>query len=120
MGVELQVAFPDGRVPAWPNVASLLAGRGLAAQMRMIDGELAFPDEEPPESWRELRVAAGGAMITVSRGDGSLTLIGWGNMDEPQRKLWHGLAWAFASAGGGAVGAEKLSAEEFAKREGMG
>jgi hypothetical protein len=116
MGVELVVTFPDRRVPAWPQTAALLAGRGVAVQMRMIDGELAFPDEEPPESWREIRVAAGGAMITIRRGDGAITLVGWGNMDEVQKKLWHALAWAFASAGDGRVGPEGLTAEAFAQQ----
>jgi hypothetical protein len=119
MGVELVVTFPDKRVPAWPQAAALLAGRGVAVQMRMIDGELAFPDEEPPESWREIRVASGGAMITIRRGDASVTLVGWGNMDESQKQLWHALAWAFASAGGGLVGPEGLTAEAFARQEGL-
>lgn len=118
MGVELQITFPVKPIPAWPAVAGLLAGCGVAAQMRMIDGELAFPDEEPPESWRELRVAAGGAMITIRRGDGSVTLVGWGNMDDAQKKLRTALAWAFASAGGGLVGPEALPADRFAEREG--
>src|SRR5438067_2372044 len=103
MGVELNVAFPGRAVPAWPGVAELLARQGWPVQMRMIDGELAFPDEQPPDTWREIRVAAGGAMITARRGEHEVRLVAWGNADEAQRRLWQALAWAFAIAGGGLV-----------------
>jgi hypothetical protein len=103
MGVDLRVTFPDRRVPDWPAVAGRLTAAGLPVQMRMIDGELAFPDEQPGESWRELRVAAGGAMVTVRRGDGEVAVVAWGNMDEAQKRLWQAVAEAFAGAGGGAV-----------------
>lgn len=114
MGVELKVSLPAGGVPEWPAVARLLAGRGLAVQMRMIDGELAFPDEEPPAGWREIRVGAAGAMVTVRRGDG-VSVVGWGNGDAAQEALWRALAWAFAAAGEGRIGPEALTADEFAR-----
>lgn len=103
MGVELRVHFPERTAPAWPAVVDRLASAGLAVQMRMIDGELAFPEELPPESWRELRVAASGAMVTVRRGDGEVVVVAWGNMDDAQKRLWQALADAFAAAGGGTV-----------------
>src|SRR5205814_1612460 len=62
MGMSQTVTFSQGKPPAWPAVRDLLAGRGYPVQMRMIDGELAFPDEEPPETWRELRVASSQGM----------------------------------------------------------
>ena len=103
MGVEQRVAFP-GEPPAWPAVARALAESGCPVEMRMIDGELAFPDEQPPDGWRELRVGAGGAMVTVHRGQGEVVLVAWGNADPAQQRLWHALAEAFARAGQGRVG----------------
>ncbi len=103
MGMDQTVAFP-GETPAWPAVAKLLAEKGLPVQMRMIDGELAFPDEQPPESLREIRVSASGAMVTVRRQPGRIVLVAWGNADDHQRLLWNTLAWAWAVAGGGAIG----------------
>jgi hypothetical protein len=100
MGLERTVTFPAGHVPVWADVAARLAAKGVVVQMRMIDGELAFPDESPPDTWRELRVAFGGAMVTVRRDDAAVRLVGWGNMDEPQKQLWQALAEAFAEAGG--------------------
>src|SRR5205085_2281676 len=54
MGMELRVTFGPDAPPLWPAVAELLTTRGLTVQMRMIDGELAFPDATPPANWREL------------------------------------------------------------------
>jgi len=121
MGVELRVTFPGQPVPAWPAVAELLTGRGWPIQMRMIDGELAFPDEQPPESWREIRVALGGAMVTIRRTEREVRLVAWGNADAAQRRLWQALAWAFASVGGGMVSADEgtLDADAFAENIGL-
>jgi hypothetical protein len=102
MGMDQTVTFP-GEPPAWPAVAKLLTEKGWPVQMRMIDGELAFPDEQPPQTWREIRVAAAGAMVTIRRQPGQVVLVAWGNADEKGRALWNALAWAWASAGGGAV-----------------
>ncbi len=116
MGMEQTVSFA-GPVPAWPAVARLLAERGLPAQMRMIDGELAFPDEPPPEAWRELRVGTSLGMVTVRRAPGGLALVTWGNADEGMRQAWNALTWAFAEAGGGKVRspAGELDAGAFAR-----
>src|SRR3954463_1859191 len=103
MGVEQRVEFGEGARQPWPAAGDLLAARGYPVQMRMIDGELAFPDEAPPEGWRELRVALGGAMVTVRRGAGEASVVAWGNADAAQLRLWQTLAWALASAGGGSV-----------------
>jgi hypothetical protein len=121
MGVELSVTFAAGP-PGWPAVAEVLAKHGSPVQMRMIDGELAFPDEQPPEGWREIRVAAGGAMVTIRRGDQEVRLVAWGNADDAQRRLWHLLAWAFAQAGNGQVRMDEssLDAIAFARKVGLG
>ncbi|MFO0845094.1 MAG: hypothetical protein U0797_22350 [Gemmataceae bacterium] len=94
MGAERRVPL-SGTVPTWPAVAEAMARAGLPLQMRMIDGELAFPDEAPPEGWCELRVAHGGAMVTVRRAPGEVVLVVWGNADEAQRRLQEALAVAF-------------------------
>lgn len=121
MGMDLQVVFPAA-APGWPAVAERLATRGLAVQMRMIDGELAFPDEAPPDGWRELRVAADGHMVTVRRSEAGVALVVWGNADAAQRRLWHALAWAFAATAAGQVHTEQgaLDAETFARQVGLG
>jgi len=102
MGMDLTVQLP-GEAPSWNDVRQRLALRGLAVQMRMIDGQLAFPDEDPPREWHELRVAASGGMVTVRRSAAQVVCTVWGNADEPTRRLWESLARAFADAGGGQV-----------------
>jgi hypothetical protein len=101
--MDQTVVFPQGKPPAWPEVAGLLAGQGRPVQMRMIDGELAFPDEEPPEGWREIRVGASGAMVTMRKGEDRVVLVAWGNADAAGRALWNTLTWAWAEAGNGLV-----------------
>ena len=48
MGMEQTVTFPAGSPCSWPAARALLASRGFPVQVRMIDGELSSPDEEPP------------------------------------------------------------------------
>jgi hypothetical protein len=104
VGVQQTVSFAGGAAPAWPAVQEVLARHGFAVQMRMIDGQLAFPDEVPPESWGELRLGTPGGMVTVRReGADRLSFVVWGNADEGLRQGWNALAWAFAEAGGGVV-----------------
>src|SRR5262245_34443397 len=103
MGMEQKVTFAAGPAPAWPEVAELLAGHGFPAQVRMIDGELAFPDEAPPEGWRELRLSTPQGMVTVRREADGVNLVTWGNADTAMRQAWNALAWAWAEAGSGQV-----------------
>jgi hypothetical protein len=119
--MEQTVVFPQRKPPAWPEVAGLLARQGRPVQMRMIDGELAFPDEEPPEVWREIRVASAGAMITIRRGEDQVVLVAWGNADADQVALWNALAWAWAAAGNGQVQTAEgsLDAAAFAAKVGL-
>jgi hypothetical protein len=112
--MDQTVTFGQRPAPSWPAVRALLAGRGYPVQMRMIDGGLAFPDEEPPEAWRELRVAAPEGMVTLRRTDGGVTLVTWGNADAGLRQAWNALAWAFAEAGGGTVHTERGSLDAAA------
>ncbi len=103
MGMDLRVSFGSKDTPTWLAVGATMQARGWGVTMRMIDNELAFPDETPPESWRELRVGADGAMVTVRRSSDGVALVAWGNADAAQRRLWYRLAWAFAMAGVGVI-----------------
>src|SRR5438445_2272951 len=97
MGMEHAVTFPAASPPSWPAARDLLASHGFPVQVRMIDGELAFPDEEPPENWCELRLASrDGQVVTARRESDRVMLIVWGmrmqNWSRPGRRL----LWAFA------------------------
>jgi hypothetical protein len=113
--MDLRVEFDGNEPPPWPAVDAAFQARGWAVTMRMIDNELSFPDETPPDSWRELRVGADGAMVTIRRSANGVALVAWGNADATQRRLWHRLAWAFATAGAGRVVTESgtMTPEEF-------
>jgi hypothetical protein len=114
MGQERVVAFAVGKVPAWERVGGLLARSGFPVQMRMIDGQLAFPDEQPPENWAELRVGSPHGMVTIRREADRVRLVTWGNADAAMLQAWNALTWAFAEAGGGSV--EGASADEFRRQ----
>jgi hypothetical protein len=103
MGMEQVVTFAGSAVPSWPAVRDLLAGRGFPVQVRMIDGQLAFPDEAPPDAWRELRIGTPQGMITLCRESDRVLVVTWGNADGPLRQAWNALTWALAAAGNGQV-----------------
>ena len=104
MGMEHAVTFPAGSPPSWPAARYLLASHGFPVQVRMIDGELAFPDEEPPEGWRELRLGTPeGMVVTVRREPDRVVLVIWGNADAGLVQAWNALTWAFAEVGNGHV-----------------
>jgi hypothetical protein len=103
MGMQQSVSFAGKSVPAWLGVRDLLVGLRYPVQMRMIDNELAFPDEEPGDTWRELRLGAPEGMVTVRREGDRLVLLVWGNADDGLQQAWNALAWAFAEAGGGQI-----------------
>ena len=104
MGMDRQVPLGEGSRPTWANVAARLVDLGLAVQLRMIDGQLAFPDETPADDWRELRIGAVSAMVTVRREERGVTCVVWGNADLPTRGLWNAIAWAFAAESEGRIG----------------
>ncbi len=113
MGLDQAVTFAPGKLPAYNRVAELLARRGFPMQMRMIDGNLAFPDEMPEEPWRELRLATPQGMVTVRRDGDRIVCVTWGNADAALLQVWNGVAWAFAMLGEGEIGGK--DAAEFAR-----
>src|SRR5205809_706218 len=116
--MDQTVSFVGRTVPTWPSVAGRLAQAGLAVQLRMIDGQLAFPDELPPEDWSELRVGTPQGMVTVRRQGEALVFVTWGNADAAMRQAWNALAWAFAEVGGGLVDTPRgpATASDFARQ----
>lgn len=115
MGMDQRVTFTPERAPTWPRLAELLSSRGYPVQLRMIDGELAFPDEQPPATWRELRVGTPQGMITLRRADDAVTLVTWGNADVSMRQAWNALTWAVAELSDGRIetAAGAVGAAEF-------
>jgi hypothetical protein len=115
MGMDQKVTF-TAPGPPWPRVRDLLGDQGFPPQLRMIDGQLALPDEEPTEAWQELRVTTPGGMVTLRREPEGIRLVIWGNADARMRQAWNALAWAVAMLTGGTVetGTERLSADDFA------
>jgi hypothetical protein len=104
MGMEQAVTFNHGNPPLWPAAQNLLASHKFPIQVRMIDGELAFPDEQPSEDWRELRLGtAEGAMVTVRRESDRVVLMVWGNADARLVLAWNALTWAFAETCNGQI-----------------
>ena len=116
MGMDQKIVFAAERLPSWSSLAEFLSGRGFAVQLRMIDGELSFPDETPPEHWRELRLGTPGGMVTMRREPDGITLATWGNADASLRQSWHALAYALARLTAGSVETANgpMSAEQFA------
>jgi hypothetical protein len=104
-----------GPPPAWSAIVSVLQEHGYPVQMRMIEGQLAFPDEAPPEPWRELRVGTPGGTVTLRREADRIVLVVWGNADAALRQGWNMLTWACAAAGPGQVqtDAGPLSADVY-------
>lgn len=58
-----------------------LVSRGEQPQLRMIDGELAFPDEVAGPDWREVRLQLSGGMVTLRRSITEWTCTVWGTDD---------------------------------------
>lgn len=113
MGLERTVQFAAGGVPAWGAVSARLARVGLSAQLRMIDGMPAFPDEEPEPGWRELRAGLAAGMVTVRRAGDALTCVVWSNADAALLAARDAVAWACAAVGDGTV--DGAPADEFAR-----
>ena len=103
MGMERTVIFPSKSVPAWTGVRDLLTAHHFPAQLRMIDGELSFPDELPPENWRDLRISTSQGMVTLRREVDRVLVVTWGNADSTLVQAWNAVTWAIAEAGEGKV-----------------
>lgn len=121
MGMEQRVTLPAAGCPHWSAIAAVLEGVGYPVQMRMIDGELAFPEETPPENWKEVRVGTPAGMITLRRDARAIDLVTWGNADEALVRAWNALTWAVARASGGFVLIDRLpvSPEDYAARHSL-
>jgi hypothetical protein len=117
MGMDQKVTFSPDRVPFWPQLRALLSARFFGPQLRMIDGELAFPDEEPVLAWQELRLGTPSGMVTLRREPDGIRLVTWGNADDALRRDWNALTWVVAVLSNGTVeGASgRMSADEFAR-----
>lgn len=87
----------------------------------MIDGLPAFPDEDLPPAWKEIRIGLSAGMVTLRVIPDGLTSVVWGNADAGLRSAWDKLCWAVAVAGGGVIVAPTgaQSAEEFAQSTGL-
>jgi hypothetical protein len=99
--MQQRVVFGERGCPSWAAVGEHLQQQGFPIQMRMIDGQLAFPDEMPADAWNEVRVGILGGMITARREQDGVTLVTWGNADEQLRQAWNALTAAFAELSGG-------------------
>ena len=117
MGMDQKVIIASDKAPVWAELADLLAKRKFPIQLRMIDGELAFPDETPPHDWSELRVGTPPGMVTLRRDPDGITLVIWGNADANMRQAWNALTWGLAHLTSGtirtAAGVQSLA--DFAK-----
>ncbi len=102
MGMEQAVRYST-TPPAWATVSEMLVSRGYRFQVAMIDGQLAFPDEQPPETWNELRLRTPQGMITVRREANRLVFVTWGNAEAELLEQRNALARAFAESGNGIV-----------------
>ena len=92
MGMDQKVAFPSANMPTWSQFTDACAKHKVPVQLRMIDGELALPDETPPHDWGEVRVGTPGGMVTLRRESDGITLVVWGNADEKLKQDWSILA----------------------------
>lgn len=121
MGLDRTVRFTSSEMPPWEAVRTQLLRVGEAGQLRMIDNLPAFPDEDPPTDWKELRIGTTGGMVTIRRGAGALTCVVWGNADAALNSAFAKVIWACAAAGAGVVEMPSgtLSATEFATAAGV-
>ena len=115
MGLGQSVSFPAGPPPIWAAVREWLTRNSFPVQLRMIDGELSLPDEQPLDSWQELRVVTPAGMVTLRRDPDRITLVVWGNADRGLLQARNALAAAFADSGGGQIETDggTLSATQF-------
>jgi hypothetical protein len=116
MGMDRKVTFAAGTALAWPRLDEFCAARGLPLTLMMIDGALSFPDEQPPDAWRELRVGTTLGMVTLRREADGVRAITWGNAEGPLRQAWNALTWALAVVFRGVIedAGKSLTPRDFA------
>jgi len=121
MGMDRKVALPADAVPSWVHLSSFFSARQYPVKLMMIDGELSFPDEQPPDSWRELRLGTSLGMVTLRRETDGISVVTWGNAEGPLRQAWDTVTWAIAEVFGGKIheGGRSLTASEFARELGI-
>lgn len=102
MGMSIRIEFTEVP-PSWSMIRQGLLAKGVSSQMRMIDGELSYPDEEPSESWQELRIALSGGMISLRKANNFLECVVWGNADTKLQESWRLLAEVCAEVGQGQI-----------------
>lgn len=115
MGMETRVRSESVASLSWNQIAAEMEKIGSPCQMRMIDGELAFPDETPPDNWRELRLGTAAGMVTLKREEKELSVVIWGNADPALLRDSRQLAWICASLANGKIEVDGgwIGAEEF-------
>lgn len=96
MGLDQSITVPAGSSPSCTLLRELLQRHGFPVQMRMIDGQLAFPDEEPPTEWQELRLSTPQGMVTIRQQPDRVTCTTWGNADRQLLQAWNAITWAIA------------------------
>ena len=118
MGMDQTILLSKGSSASWPGARELLNRYGFRVKVLMIDGELAFPDEEPAETWRELRLGLSKGMITIRMQEDRIQVVTWGNADPGLLQAWNAVTWAFAHASAGLVQSSEgnISADEFRKK----
>lgn len=92
MGLDRKVVFAPEKAPTWTAFVNHLAAKKLPIQLRMMDGQLAFPEEQPLDSWKELRISIGGGMMTLVREPDGVRLVIWGNADPELQEAWRQVA----------------------------
>ena len=99
MGLTRTIHFSNG-VPTWEALRDHLARLGLSLQLRMIDGQLAFPDEAPSAEWQELRVSVPQGPITLKRLGQAVAFVIWGNAAPDLLETWDAVIQGCAGLGG--------------------
>ena len=92
MGMDQKIVVKPENMPTWSQFVDSCAKHNVPVQLRMIDNELALPDETPPHDWRELRIGTPGGMVTLRRETDGITLVVWGNADDKLKQDWNTLA----------------------------
>ncbi|VTS03406.1 hypothetical protein [Tuwongella immobilis] len=100
MGMEITVRYPLNP-PNWEVIQVELKASLIEYQIRMIDQLPAFPDELPPEGWREVRLSLADGMLTIRRIGNHDRVIIWGNASDRLQQLWRQIAGILAATGSG-------------------
>jgi hypothetical protein len=102
MGLQENIRL-TGALPSWTALRDRLEAAGLPVSLRMIDGQLALPDEAPEPGWQELRLALPAGMVTLRHTQDQLSVIVWGNADAALLEERDRMVTAIAKLTGGTV-----------------